>query len=350
VREQLEREFAAREQAAREAAQRERLLREEVELELAARDRAARELAAQLAREQHEAERQLKEALARERQAHAEALAQARAAREAAERELAMREQAAHALADRERLAREEVERQLAAREQADRGRLVREMEAQALALTEAVRAAQQFSPAPAESATRTRLRLTRPRPRRAAESSRGGERVRDEWGLYDPAACGIEALFARLDGTHDTSPTRGDAPNPAGRLLAAEPHASPETHARARRERPAPLVMWARRDGHDAQPVVAAQPPDDPLRTIVAGLRLPAAVASVTAPNGCRIGRVRATRRSAAARPARTGQLIIVSRRLLDAVRPRRARTAAPVDPLTAALEHAARPGIHST
>jgi hypothetical protein len=221
-------------------------------------------------------------------------------------------------------------------------------MEAQALALTEAVRAAQQLPSAPPESTPRARPRLIRPRPRRPAESGRTGEQVRDEWGLYDPAACGIEALFARLDGTGVTSTPRHETPSPADRLLAAEPQ--PETRLRDRRQRPAPLVMWARLDGREAPAVSATPPADDPLRSIVSGLRLPTAVASVTAPNGCRIGRVRAARRSAAVRAGGTGQLIIVSRRLLDAVRPRRARTAGPVDPITAALERAARAGIRSS
>jgi len=263
-RERLDQEHAERVRLAREDAERERVARERAERELAARDKAARELAERerLAREQAERERAERE----------------RIARELADRERAARQQAEREHVERERLAREQ-----AAREAAERDKLVRELAAQAQALTAAVKAAQQMPqvsgaiPAPVRR-TSSRV-LRRPKPQRKPQK-KGGQ-LQDEWGLYDPGAAGFEALYARLE-QEEAGRIVEPEPATAAELLMEAPATAgrPAKTKKRKRRNPAPLAMWVQCRVETA-PAADAARADFALDTLMDELNLPGGVAS---------------------------------------------------------------------
>ena len=77
------------------------------------------------------------------------------------------------------------------------------------------------------------------------------------------------------------------------------------------------PLAMWARIE--TKRPIVVPEPPIDDLHELIAGLSIPAHVATITYPRGCRIRRVRVR---AVKRPRSSGahrQPVILSRRALE-------------------------------
>jgi DNA-binding response OmpR family regulator len=288
ARERTERELAAREKAARELAERERLAREHAERELADRERITRELA---------------------------------------ERERAARQQAERERAERERLAREQ-----AARETAERDKLVRELAAQAEALTAAVKAAQQMPqvagavPAPVRRSSSRVLR--RPKPQRKPQK-KGGQ-LQDEWGLYDPGAAGFEALYARLE-QQEAGQIVEPEPATAAELLMDAPAAGAASAAKKRKKRrkPAPLAMWVRHRA-EATPAATTAPAGFALDTLIDELNLPGGVASVAYPRTCQVHRVRVKRSGRRPKPGTRGKrkaLIILSRKVLDTLRPHTVR-----------------------
>jgi len=75
------------------------------------------------------------------------------------------------------------------------------------------------------------------------------------------------------------------------------------------------PLAMWAR---IETKPIAAPEPQVDDLHELIAAMSIPAHVAMITYPRGCRIRRVRVR---AVARPRGSGhrQPVILSRRALE-------------------------------
>jgi len=137
-----------------------------------------------------------------------------------------------------------------------------------------------------------------------------------DEWGLYDPAKCGFGALYAKLEELEEGEGSDGDQD-------AAEPvdgTVDPAIPSTARN--PRPLSMWASRAAAEPERAAARKanglPPDD-FRGLVARLNIPPAIAAVSYASGVRIRRVRVSPR---ARVRKTSQVIILSRKLLNAVR----------------------------
>ena len=366
AREAEERERIAREEAARERAERERLAREVEKQERLAREQVARERAERerLAREAEERERAAREEAARER-AERERLTReaeqwARLSREQAERERAEREQTASHMAAR--LAREEAARDASELERAkqqeaharhladaedDRERLVRELAAQAQALAEAVKAAQQLN---ATKEVQKPARLRRARPVRApkkkapARKPAGGQGLQDEWGLYDPQVCGFEALYAKLEDEEKAAEQLEDAPTATELLMRArkdDRNGKGSGTALSKVRGPAPLAIWARREngGPPVPPAVDTSPSPERVRPGVAvgpdfsailnDLNLPGHVAAVSYGSGCRIGKVRirarAAKKQAAGKRKKNGRpvpLIILSRRILEKLR----------------------------
>ncbi|HET8775520.1 MAG TPA: hypothetical protein VFP80_17095, partial [Thermoanaerobaculia bacterium] len=80
------------------------------------------------------------------------------------------------------------------------------------------------------------------------------------------------------------------------------------------------PLATWARMESWRTQPADAADPQPDDVRELIAALALPAHVAGVAYPRGCRIRRVRVP--GGKKRTPRGAQTVILSRRALDEVR----------------------------
>jgi len=371
-----ERERLAREEAARERAERERLAREVeererlVRLEAEERERLAQEQALQ---EKYERERLAREAEERERAARAEAARErvererlareaeelARTTREQADRDLAQLDQATHVLTTRvaqERAAREAAERERqqqieehARREAAaeeDRERLLRELAAQREALAEAIRTAEllkvattQAQQQAAESAEGKRPRLKRPRPvklpRKGAKGKTPAAGQQDEWGLYDPAACGFEALYAKLQEQERGTETPPDEPTASDLLMKAGRNGTKTngTPAAARRRAPAPLAIWARQETSSPAPAppleangvngTGVQAPRE-VHAILKALKLPPHVAEISYADGCRIRRVRIRARQRGKRGKGTvaGPLIVLSRRKLAELR----------------------------
>jgi hypothetical protein len=301
---QVERELAARADRAHEEAERERRAREQAERELVARERAARELAERLAREQAERERLV---------------------REATEREARLREQAPAGGALTEQ----------ALREQAERDKLMRELAAGAQALAEAVKASQQ-RPAPAPTrrpSLRPARRTARPRKAKPRPSRSAGE-LQDEWGIYDASICGFDALYARLEAQEQGLDAAGsDARDPFDKSRRRGDKAGQE------RRGPRPLAMWARQnkegDAAGASATAQAQAAQDDVNALMRGLQLPPPIAIVGFAAGCRIRRIRVKARKSKRKKPTNGRLVIVSRKVLDQLRPPRTRslvaTAAP-------------------
>jgi hypothetical protein len=136
-----------------------------------------------------------------------------------------------------------------------------------------------------------------------------------DEWGLYDPAKAGFDALYAKLEEIEE----RGDAVDDPE--LDELPDSPAPTTALGRN--PRPLSMWAWRivdETRKTPPKANGIAPDD-FRGLVAGLRIPPAIAAVRYATGARIRRVRVS--PAANQPKHDGaQVIILSRKLLNSVR----------------------------
>jgi hypothetical protein len=137
---------------------------------------------------------------------------------------------------------------------------------------------------------------------------------LQDEWGIYDPGQAGFDALFAKIDEVSEEAENE-ESDDPGDQLLAEEarthrhiddpadhvlahsvseaPPAAPKAPAIPKRVGLAPLAMWA----HAATPEPAAASRSgakDHLRALMAQLQLPAAVASVSYPTGCRIRHIR--------------------------------------------------------
>jgi CheY-like chemotaxis protein len=114
---------------------------------------------------------------------------------------------------------------------------------------------------------------------------------VEDEWGMFDPSQAGVEALVALLEAkaeqedAEEEDEEERDAPTDP-------PPVTPDS-----RPRLAPLSMWAHVDTaqQDAKAPARREPND--LRALIDGLAVPAQVASVCYPTGCRIRRVRMAR-----------------------------------------------------
>lgn len=150
---------------------------------------------------------------------------------------------------------------------------------------------------------------------------------AQDEWGLYNPERCGIQALFARLE-QHDAAtaepPATQTSPAHTGDLGNAQPadcaRMVPQTPDL---KRLAPLSMWARVD-EQVEYRVEDILPKDPLSRAAgstAASRLLAEVAAVRYGSGCRIHRIRIApgpKQSA----ADERQVIILSRKALDELR----------------------------
>lgn len=157
---------------------------------------------------------------------------------------------------------------------------------------------------------------------RRSANTTVPAVTAVNEWGVYDPAIAGIEALLARVD-PHGLRREREPQPR-RRKTRSRRPSARRDTDGvglaiaqaieRARQqsvalpapsvtERPAPVVvrpsrprrtvtaMWLR----TGSPVCPA-PPIDAVFGIFGTLRLPPAVALVQYARGCRIGTIRIT------------------------------------------------------
>jgi hypothetical protein len=169
-------------------------------------------------------------------------------------------------------------------------------------------------------------------KPKRAKAERKPTEPLQDEWGIYDPAVCGFDALFAKLDGEEagptDEEPTAGEMlvkANGSGTTPAAS------APARTPRLRPAPLAMWARKDGSVVKPSTAAPGNGETdgsrasdVRLLLRGLNLPPWVAEVGWTGACRIDRVRVKARpKRRRRGGRKAPVVILSRRVLERLRP---------------------------
>jgi CheY-like chemotaxis protein len=160
-----------------------------------------------------------------------------------------------------------------------------------------------------------------------------------DEWGMYDPAQCGFEALMARLDAQaepddgkgptaadllldQDEDSSEGNEPGPPARGQKASGVTPRSPHNGHGARRLAPLAMWVHCPAQEP-----AVPLDDAERgagleiiDLVGGLRLPASVAMVRYASGCRIRRVRVKTLPSKADP--DALLVIVSKSALREVR----------------------------
>jgi hypothetical protein len=170
-----------------------------------------------------------------------------------------------------------------------------------------------------------------------------------DEWGLYDPAQCGFDALYAKLeqaenqpnveaDETHDLNHDLDLAPVVAQESLVeaadwidislSDLQPSQPLHQRQTLPMPtkasglAPLAMWAHADS--GVPVEVMRRPQDELIEIISRLHLPSSVAAVSYPRGCRIRRVRVTPQKVSknSKAKSDEPLVILSRKRLQELR----------------------------
>lgn len=199
---------------------------------------------------------------------------------------------------------------------------------------------------APAERLDAAEQLVARPAPR--VETTRpDGALPQDEYGIHDGRRYGFGALMRKLEAAGvPTGPEVEEGPSAADLLLGhttARPTADaalpsdmldavpagveardPFRGAMPKRSGLAPLAMWARAEV--VLPAAAARPeaPDDDLPALMAGLELPADVASVGYATGCRIRRVKVLG-SKVRRKSRTRSLdpvVILSRRKLQELR----------------------------
>jgi hypothetical protein len=186
------------------------------------------------------------------------------------------------------------------------------------------VRAAQQLPPA--QPAPKPRLvgparRIPKPR-KKARPTSVGGD-LQDEWGIYDPAVCGFDALFDKLDGG-GAPPSAQEAPS-AGELLMRAGRGGEAAQAARGQRGPRPLAIWARRHVEEAAgPATANGRSTDSAVAVMGGLLLPPAIAAVRYAGGCRIRRVKVKASTKRHRRVPNAPVIILSKRLLEQVRPR--------------------------
>jgi len=270
-------------------------------------------------------------------------------------------EQAAREASERERLKQQEAHALKTAEADEDRERLVRELAAQAQALAEAVKAAQQLN-ATREAQKPPRLRRARPlraprqQPRRPGGKSKA--ELQDEWGLYDPQMCGFEALYAKLEDQEDERTREPEKPTATQLLMKAKKEKKEDRNGTRppRLRGPAPLAIWARREesafftaatgtaaanGHSNGKGAAAALE---LGSILDELNLPAPVAAVSYARGCRIRKVKVPATAPAKKRAGTAgrkdtekdkekekekekkgapaPLIVLSRRILEELR----------------------------
>jgi CheY-like chemotaxis protein len=133
---------------------------------------------------------------------------------------------------------------------------------------------------------------------------------IEDEWGMFDPSQAGVEALVAALEAKaeeEEADEEEDDAP-----FESSPPSVAP-------RPRLAPLSRWARRDEPASEPASSQLRGPDDLRALLEGLGVPAHVANVSYPTGCRIRRVRMARNPGRKKKAQSGEpVIILSRRAL--------------------------------
>jgi hypothetical protein len=215
----------------------------------------------------------------------------------------------------------------------------MRELAAGAQALASAVKAAQPQPQAPPAQrpSLRAPRRDTKSRNKRAAQAS---DPIQDEWGIYDASACGFEALYAKLEEQEQQSAAGSAAGGANGAVSRHQARASERGTVR---HGPRPLAMWARRDdGASAAPPLWTPSPtlvtaQDETAALMRGLQLPHSIAAVRYAGGCRIQRVRVKSQPPPPKVPNT-PIVIVSRRLLEEVRPH-----------TSAVSTAARPTSRS-
>lgn len=163
---------------------------------------------------------------------------------------------------------------------------------------------------------------------RRARKRARGPEAPRpleDEWGLYDPAQCGFDALFAKIAKISRRPVRRRD--RTASQL---NDRSEPRSDASARAVPPkrmglGPLAMWAHVEppGPSTANTPSFAPTEDALQVLIGQLRLPAGVAAMTYGGGCRIRRVRVVHHERPNRKAPADEpVVIVSRKRLQELR----------------------------
>jgi len=158
---------------------------------------------------------------------------------------------------------------------------------------------------------------------------------LQDEWGIYDPGQCGFDALFAKINEASHEDETEDDEPYTipdsdridASDMLVA--HSSPSSFTASLAETPmspkraglAPLAMWAHAETTD--PPRAKTSAADHLQRLMGQLQLPAGVASVSYPSGCRIRQIRVTQTEPSARKAKSDEpIVILSRKRLRELR----------------------------
>ena len=242
----------------------------------------------------------------------------------------------------------EEAERELAARqaerEHIHRERVVRELTVQAEALAEAVKAAQQLGTvAPQGHSPRARRRDDAPA-RKHAAGGRGGQarspvsgdplHSSPSQGAFDEPVT-YEALFG---GEDDGDAAEVDVE--AAHTSAGGDRAGANGASRPERQRPAPLVLWARRGhyhyggprrahgtgGGGETPQGRAAALSD-LHAILKELNIPPALAEIGYAAGCMIKRVRVRRRPGPRPVEKNAPVVILSRRALERLRPVPAR-----------------------
>ena len=130
---------------------------------------------------------------------------------------------------------------------------------------------------------------------RKAEQQAKSGRKkdtgprpIQDEWGLYDPNACGFEALFAKLESLDNDDSEAEEGPSAADRLAHARPAAAPPRTMRG----PRPMAMWV---CHVEPPALAepASTSSDEFRGLVSQFSIPHAVAAVSYARGATIRRV---------------------------------------------------------
>jgi hypothetical protein len=150
---------------------------------------------------------------------------------------------------------------------------------------------------------------------------SKDGE-LQDEWGIYDPAVCGFDALYEKLEAAESGHVV--EEPETAGDRLVRAGAAPPRPGASIGQRGPRPLAMWARRPAEDErEPAVSPREPDA-VRSVIRGLLVPTAIAAIAYGAGCRIRRVK-VKAAAPRRKTPNAPVIILSKKLLDVVRPPR-------------------------
>jgi hypothetical protein len=166
-----------------------------------------------------------------------------------------------------------------------------------------------------------------------------------DEWGLYDPAQCGFDALYAKLEQAENQPEVEADETQDfdLAPTLALEPvvdaadwidislsdfqpsqplHQTPTLPMPTRPSGLAPLAMWAHADSGASVEIIPR--PQDELVDIMSRLHLPSSVAAVSYPRGCRIRRVRVTPQKASrnSKAKSDEPVVIVSRKRLQELR----------------------------